>query len=149
MQTITQLFNKAWQEAKDKGYDHVVIAVDLHGTIVDSKVFNTTPGSFEDKVNSSIFRSALVALQKLSAHTSVSMFIYSGTKKLHLYRLIDMLNEKYEININLNYGSDTQHASQSFKRKPYYGILIDDKAGFDPDTDWWEINDLIQNLPIL
>ncbi len=149
MQTVNSIFIKAWEDASNKGYDHVVIAIDLHGTIIDTKIFNTTPGSFEDKVRASILRPAITALQKLSVHPSISMFIYSGTRKCHLRKLIDILRDQYRINIDLEYSSNIQHASQSFKRKPYYSILLDDKAGFDPDVDWDEINSFTRNLSLL
>lgn len=146
MQSIKTLFEKAWADAATKGYDHVVIAVDLHGTMVDSKVFNAAPGNIEMKVQSSIFRSAVTALKLLSEHPSVTMFIYSGTKRRKLEQVLEELMSRYGIEIDIDYSSDTQYSIQSFKNKPYFGILLDDKAGFDPDTDWDEITRILPNL---
>ena len=32
-----------------------------------------------------------------------------------------------------------------FEDKPYMNILLEDKAGFDSETDWYIINDIIDN----
>ena len=139
MQPVSSMFDKGFHTAKDAGYNYMVIAVDLHGTMINTKVFNETQGKFLDKIEASLFPQAITALQAMSAHKSIVMYVYSGTKKSKLKKLVNYLYEKYGISLDTRYHPMTQHASQSFKTKPYFNILLDDRAGFDPTGDWLEI----------
>lgn len=149
MQQIESMFDKGYATAKAAKYSYMVVAVDLHGTIVDSKTFNETQGKFVEKIEASLYPFAIKALQAMSAHESIVMYIYSGTKKRKLKKLVKFLSSKYGITIATRYHPTTNHASQSFKNKPYFNILLDDRAGFDPKLDWNEICKLMPRLNTL
>jgi len=143
------MFDKGYTTAKEAGYKYMVIAVDLHGTMLNTKQFNETQGKFLEKIEASLFPKAIKALQAMSAHESIVMYVYSGTKKSKLKKLVKHLSKKYGISLDTRYHPMTQHSSQSFKTKPYFNILLDDRAGFDPAKDWVEIIEFIPRLNIL
>ena len=136
MKSMQQLFSEAFVEAKQKGFDHIVVAVDLHGTIVDSKLYNRVKGSEEEKLAHSIYHKAIEALILMTEDPAIEMFIYSGTEPISLVRIKNSLKTCFDIDISLGYEASTTVEKQSFIKKPYFSVLLDNKAGFDPVDDW-------------
>jgi len=50
----------------------------------------------------------------------------------------EMVNENTDV-------SDTDYGN--FKSKPYMNVLLEDKAGFDPEKDWDRINKVLNKYP--
>jgi hypothetical protein len=50
---------------------------------------------------------------------------------------IDYINSNPDV-VNTEYGD--------FSRKPYFNIIIDDKAGFEPETDWWRFEAELKSI---
>lgn len=149
MKSINKIFKEALIDASKKSYDHIVVAVDLHGTLVDSDLYNKWDGSEEDKLSRSIYHSAIPALLEMTNHPSVTMYIYSSTKAVSLLRIKNALNTLYGIFINISPGLQKESKSQDFSRKPYYSVLLDNKAGFDPNQDWDDVAITVKNLPVI
>jgi len=144
MKQIHQLFSEAFIEAEEKGYDHIVIAVDLHGTIVNSKLYNRIKGTEEEKLAHSIYHKAIEALTLMTEDPRIEMFIYSGTEPSSLVRIKNSLEKYFDIKVALSYSADTTIDKQSFTKKPYFSILLDNKAGFDPVHDWDTISSILK-----
>jgi len=47
------------------------------------------------------------------------------------------VNENPEV-LNLKYGC--------YDKKPYFNVVFEDKAGFDPMTDWLLVKGLLENI---
>jgi len=136
MKQVSKLFQEAFLEAKEKGHDHIVVAVDLHGTIVNSTLFNRIKGTEEEKLAHSIYHPAIEALTLMTEDPEIEMFIHSGTEPSSLIRIKNSLETCFDIKISLGYSATTTIEKQSFSKKPYFGVLLDNKAGFDPEYDW-------------
>jgi hypothetical protein len=72
----------------------------------------------------------------MSEDPTIEMFIYSGTEGSSLIRIKNSLDSCFDIKIALSYSADTTIDKQSFTKKPYFSVLLDNKAGFDPAHDW-------------
>lgn len=156
MKTISKQLQNAFLDAREKDYDHIVIAIDLHDTIINSDKYNKAISS-EKEVDialfSSLFPQAVKALQKMSLRKDIQLMLFSGTKVTILQHICRILHEKFGIEFeHINeYVTDDPipMSSQSFRNKPYYSIIWDDKGGFDPTFDWEDVINTIGNYSVL
>lgn len=119
---------RAYAVMKERNWDTVYWAVDLHGTVIES---NYQTGTY-----SYISEEAKLALQAISALPETKLILWSSmygpdqANIMELFRLdgikVDWFNENPEAE-NTNSGC--------FNQKFYFSVLVDDKAGFDP-SEW-------------
>ena len=119
---------RAYAVMKERNWDTVYWAIDLHGTVIES---NYQTGTY-----SYISEEAKLALQAISALPETKLILWSSmygpdqANIMELFRLdgikVDWFNENPEAE-NTNSGC--------FNQKFYFSVLVDDKAGFDP-SEW-------------
>lgn len=127
--SVIKAIEKAYKKAEERGYDRIYYAIDVHDTILKSNYEN---GDYEF-----VNEDAKKCLQMITLRKEVYIILWSSlteTEKenvgIFLYRhgcYIDDINEN-------SLEEDTSYAD--FSQKFYFSVLLDDKAGFDPDTDW-------------
>lgn len=133
---IIKVFDSSFRKMREKNWDHIYVMVDLHGTI-----FKPSYGK-EEKYE--FYPDAKRALMMMSHDPEVKLILWTSTDAWFLREYLNVL-EKNDIKfdcINSNpYEETTQTEvkSMSFKEKPYFNVGIDDKFGFDPETDWTEV----------
>lgn len=133
MKTITQLFDEAWKKKEERGWQQVYIMVDLHGVVLRSNYHASNDLKFTHL-------NTLSVLSYLSHQKDVTLILWTSSHESEIKKVIEWLG-LYGIHIkyvNENpLEKDTEYAS--FAKKPYFSIVLDDKAGFDPDHDWTEL----------
>jgi hypothetical protein len=155
MKSIESLFVDAFKVAAVNGYDHIVVAVDLHDTIIDSSAFNdiiSNNASIKDAVCESIGDDQILALQKMSLRKDIKLILFSGTKVETLSKIAAILYTEYGITMDVVGDFDSFKPTvenQSFKIKPYYSVLLDDKSGFNIDVDWASVISAVETHDIL
>lgn len=129
---------KVFRDKDRLGYEKVYIFVDIHGTILEP--------SWDKEESYLYLGKAKEVLQEFSKRSDVVLIIWSASypEKLEEYR------RKFEEDgINFTYSNNNPEVVSGrvscFDTKPYYDILIDDKAGFYW-TEWEEILRWIVNL---
>lgn len=134
MKTITQLFNEAWKKKEERGWQHVYIMVDLHGVVLNSNYHASNDLKFTHL-------DTMPVLSYLSNQKDVILILWTSSHESEIKKVLRWLG-LYGIHIkyvNENpLEQDTEYAS--FAKKPYFSIVLDDKAGFDSDHDWSELN---------
>lgn len=126
--SICKAIVAAYDKSIKRNFNHIYIALDLHETVFEPTYskgdFNFYPG-------------VLQSLKILNGYKELKIIISSSLLDEDKIKLLQFFKE-HEIDIlaiNENPNElDTSYAS--FKEKYYFSILIDDKAGFDPLTDW-------------
>jgi hypothetical protein len=129
-------------EYKEKrNWDKTYWFFDIHGTILKPNYeYGNTPKDF--------YPYAMETLQYLSKLPDVEMIIYTCShpheieEYIQLFKSFDIdfkfVNENPEIKTQVNgYGC--------YDKKPYMNVLFEDKAGFDPETEWKEVLDLMKS----
>lgn len=140
---IIDSFERAWKGAKKKNWDSIYIAVDIHDTIFYGNYKSTelptefTPG-------------AQMTLKMLSDRNDIVLILYTCS---HPHEI-----EKYKQHL-VEHGINFIHANINpsvidnelgcYSHKPYFNVLLEDKAGFNCETDWFEIYDWFINRPDL
>lgn len=133
MKTITQLFNEAWKKKEERGWQYVYIMIDLHGVVLPSNYHTSNELKFTHLNTANV-------LFYLSRQKDVILILWTSSHETEVKKVIEWLG-LYGIHVkyvNENpLEKDTPYAS--FAKKPYFSIVLDDKAGFDPDHDWSEL----------
>ena len=120
---------------KERGWDTLYVSVDLHGTIIPS---GKTLNDIED--NTQFYPHAQEVLQKLSERKDIVLILWSSIPRERVVKVLAWLKEN---GVNFKYFNENPEAKSTsrscFESKFYFNILLDDRAGFEPETDWLAI----------
>lgn len=122
------IFN-AYLTAQQREWETIYLMVDAHDTLCGSNYKDT---------EEAFFPNALEALRKISAFPEVFLVLWTSCYPKDGPRYLERLAAE---GINFKALNETPVANTKtgdFTRKPYFSVLIDDKAGFDPST-WDEV----------
>ena len=155
MKTITKIFEAAIKKNEEKGYKNLYVAIDVHGTIFkptkQTHLIHADGGDKPHEVVCSygvtpefqFYWFAKECLTKLSAMPNVKLILW--TSAIYQNEIVKKLNsfgiKIYAVNHNPDFAHNcsTQEIYADFSTKFYFDILLDDKAGFDPQNDWEEL----------
>lgn len=149
--TYSDLIKKRFEIASKRRWDKVIVAVDLHDTVMNSEKYNAAIKNSQTVRHASkwaVYQQAILPLQMLTKRTDVKLVWYTGTDEKTLEIITSMLFAEYSIKFEGIAGGDEfelVHEGQSFENKPCFDILLEDKAGFDPEEDWKEVLKGINN----
>lgn len=133
MKTITQLFNDAWKKKEKRGWQQIYIMVDLHGVVLNSNYKASNELKFAHS-------NTMPCLSYLSKQQDVVLILWTSSHEVEIKKVLEWLG-LYGIHfkyVNENpLEKNTDYAS--FDKKPYFSIVLDDKAGFDSNNDWSEL----------
>ena len=138
---IIKTFNNAFERAKAKNWDYIYILVDVHGTIFFPSYLN--------KENYEFYPYAKEALQLLSKDPNIKLILWtSSTFEAAMdYSIVLNRNKIYFDYLNCNPEVERQSTDPEtldLSSKYYFNIGIDDKFGFEPETDWKLIYDYLK-----
>lgn len=127
-------------ELKEKrNWDRTYWAFDIHGTILrPNYTYGNTPDDF--------YPMAKETLQFISKLPDVVMFLYTCSHPHEIDEYLELF-KKFDINfsyVNENPEVKTEKEGYgNYDKKPYMNVLFEDKAGFDPETEWQMVYDLL------
>ena len=128
--SIVQAFKNAYEKAEKRRYSKIYVAIDLHDTIVTSSYTNNDAPAF-------INRDVVECLRLLSKREEVIIILWSGLKEEDKGKFLQFFSKNA---IKIDYINENPrergNSYANFDDKFYFSVLIDDKAGFDPKTDW-------------
>jgi len=129
---ISNAINRAYNVMEERNWDIIYWAIDLHGVCLRSSYER---GNYE-WINGKVLKGLKAIVSKKeskiilwsSAHSEEQQAIieFFETQGIPIHAF----NENPEI-LNTNTGD--------FSKKFYFSVLLDDKAGFDPDIHWDEV----------
>lgn len=131
------MFVEQFGIASVRGWDTIYVAVDWHGTI--------SPSTYsKDLSKISFYSGAIGALKKLSSHPKVKLILYTSSSETSCEWLIEYLRFHGVVFSYVNCNPEVKNTDTgNFDSKFYFNILLDDKAGFDPTDDWYEITKIM------
>lgn len=127
---ISDAIIRAYQDKYKRNWDTLYFAVDLHGTIIQRYTGDIIkPYDYSEE-----------ALELLSSRSDIVLILYTSTSPENLepfYRWCDSKDITFKyLNENPECPSNK---TGDFSKKFYFNVLLDDRAGFDPETDWSEV----------
>lgn len=125
-------FINALERAKEKNWDKMYMLLDIHGTVMKPN-WNGLSTEFYPLV--------LDALKAIADHGMFKIIIWTCSKEEDRIAYKNLL-ESHGIPIfAVNENPDLDHVLDwgDYSKKPYCNVLLDDKAGFDPENEWFHI----------
>jgi hypothetical protein len=131
MKSIPTLFSEAWEKKNQRGWKKVYIMVDLHGVVLPSSYHKKNDLQF-------ISEYAKACLQWLTKREDVCLILWSSSHidEIECVRTwLQGFDIKFDF-VNENpLEANTSYAD--FSKKPYFSIVLDDKAGFEAGDWYW------------
>jgi len=130
--SVTRAFKRALNMIKKRGWDKIYVAVDIHETMMKP--------TWSKERSTVYYDYCQTVLRHLSKREDVCLILWSSSSpenNLKYQKEFANLGINFEhINSNPEVPS-TDYAD--FDSKFYVNVIIDDKAGFDPETEWLEL----------
>ncbi len=119
---------QAFRRAREKGWDKIYIAVDIHGVVL-------VP-TYENDGKKEFYHHARYAMRYLTKRKDVVLMMYTCSHQEEIEDYIKFFEEN-EIHFDcINENTQVRNDQYgNYRYKPYMNILLDDKAGFHP-TEW-------------
>jgi hypothetical protein len=136
MAMIAKAINRAYEVMIERKWDTIYWAIDLHGVCLKSNYEN---GGYEF-----INAAAREGLRTIASLPESKIILWSSCHDHEKPAIIDFMAEN---GINVHYFNENPDEKNTktgcFDQKFYFSILLDDKAGFDPDVHWDELIDCV------
>ncbi len=130
--SILKAIDRAYLTKEVRGWDTIYWAIDLHGVCLTS---NYEQGGYEW-----INDLCVEALQIISQRPETKIILWSSVYEQEKIAIAEFFNKQAIPVWGFNQNPWENNTSVScFDEKFYFSVLLDDKAGFDPDQDWQAI----------
>lgn len=135
--SLLQAVDRAYKLLKERDWSKIYWAIDLHGVCLKS---NYIPNKYEW-----INHDAVQTLQLINKLPESEIIIWTSCYP-HEYQAISEFFGEIGVNCYINCNPEIENIETGcFDEKFYFSILLDDKAGFDPETDWSQIFVYLKN----
>lgn len=132
MSILNAIIKNHFEYKEKRGWDKTYWFFDIHGTILKPNyTYGNTPKDF--------YPYAKETLQFLSKLPDVCMILYTCSHPHEIEEYVKLFEEN---NIKFEYVNDNPEVVTDingygcYDKKPYVNVLFEDKAGFDPETEW-------------
>ena len=134
---IIKAIRAAEQKQKDRNYDYIYWCVDVHGVIL-------TPTYDLNNKGATFYPYCLDTLGLLTDLIEHKIILWTSSHDVAIESVVKQL-EQEDIKIDfINHNPQyTKTDLCDFTKKFYFDILLDDKAGFEAETDWKHIYDYL------
>lgn len=136
---LSTAIRRAYATMNERNWDTVYWAIDLHGVCLESNYENGGYTFINDMV--------LPGLLAISKRPESKIILWSSCHE-HEQPAILAFMEEHGVKIHdFNKNPEVQNTKTgNFDTKFYFSVLLDDKAGFEPETDWDVIVDTLVDL---
>jgi hypothetical protein len=132
MSILNAIIKNHFEYKEKRGWDKTYWFFDIHGTILKPNyTYGNTPKDF--------YPYAKETLQFLSKLPDICMILYTCSHPHEIEEYIKLFEEN---DIKFQYVNDNPEIVTDvngygcYDKKPYVNVLFEDKAGFDPETEW-------------
>jgi len=127
---ITRAIDNCFGHAKRRGWTKTYWAFDIHGTIL-------RPNYKVDKISKEFYPFAQEVMQMISKRNDIVKILYTCSYPQEIEQYLDYFKDVDIHFDHVNANPDIVNGGYGYyKDKFYFNVLMDDKAGFDGDTDW-------------
>jgi hypothetical protein len=129
---LLDAIQRSYDIMEKRGWDTIYWAVDLHGVCLVS--------NYEQGGYTWINDTAARALRMIAAQPENKIILWSSAHEEEQPTIIEFF-KSHGIDVLAFNANPLEKNTKTgcFDKKFYFSVLLDDKAGFDPDKDWDEI----------
>ncbi len=130
---IGNSFDRAFARMRRRNWEKIYVLVDIHDTIFKA--------CYYDKEEHQWYPFAKEALEIMSYANNISLILWTSSYREVIEREYGEVFRKNNIKFDyININPETKNNDLScFDEKTYFNVGIDDKFGFDAETDWEEV----------
>lgn len=126
---ITKSFDGAFKRMKDRNWEKIYVLVDIHDTVFEA--------CYHDKEEHKWYPYAKKALDIMAHSQQISLILWTSTYNNVINEYLEYFKENGIRFDFVNVNTETKNTSLScFNEKTYFNVGIDDKFGFEAETDW-------------
>lgn len=126
---IEKSFDAAFKRMKDRNWEKIYVLVDIHDTVFEA--------CYHEKEEHKWYPFAKEALEIMSHVQQISLILWTSTYENAINDYVKYFKAngiKFDF---INRNIETENTSLScFDDKTYFNVGIDDKFGFEAETDW-------------
>lgn len=134
--SIIKAIKQSFIDKERKGFDKLFYFVDLHSTAIK-------PNYSAKSLPTEFYPMAKEALQLLSNSDEICLIMYTCSQPDEVAQYVQFFKDNgivFEY-VNENPEVTTEKGGYgNYDTKPYINVLMDDKAGFDGEEDWFKIH---------
>lgn len=130
------MFNiqNSFKKVLERNWNKLYIAIDLHETVLK-------PTYDRNNISTEFYPNAEETLRNLSKLEGIVLIMFTSSSKGDIEKYLSFFEEK---RIKFDYVNENPEIPSTdysdFSSKFYFNILLDDKAGFNGETDWLPFN---------
>ena len=129
---IAQAFHVAFNRMTEKNWEKIYVMVDIHDTILRA--------CYEQEETYDYFPRAKEALQLLTQRKDICLILWTACDQTKLATYLQRFEQD---GIHFDYANANPEVGNTdlscFDSKFYFNVGIDDKFGFDGESDWDEV----------
>lgn len=136
---VTRAIKICYEQREKRGWDRLYFFFDIHSTILKPNYqYGNIPKEF--------YPHAKEAMQLISKLDDVCMVLYTCSHPHEIEQYLEFFKEN---NIHFQYVNENPEVATDlngygcYDKKPYINVLFEDKAGFNPETEWLEVLKLL------
>lgn len=126
---IEKSFDGAFKRMKDRNWEKIYVLVDIHDTVFEA--------CYHEKEEYKWYPFAKEALDIMSHAQQISLILWTSTYENVINDYVEYFKTNGIRFDYINRNTETKNTSLScFDEKTYFNVGIDDKFGFEAETDW-------------
>ena len=140
---IVRTIHNQIEVAKSRKWDRIYWAIDLHGTLIK-------PNYRDDELPTEYYPNAVEVMRMLTARQDSALIMYTCSWPKEIAQYVDKFGQDGIVFDHVNTNPEVKSEGYGhYENKPYFNILLDDKAGFNPDLHWTDILRALPGIPLL
>ena len=129
---ISKSFDRAFERMRQRNWEKIYVLVDIHDTIFKA--------CYHNKEEHKWYPFAKEALELMSYASNICLILWTSTHRKDLVEYNDFFVNNHIMFDYININPETKNNDLScFDEKTYFNVGIDDKFGFDAETDWYGV----------
>ena len=126
---IIKSFETAFKKMEERSWDRIYVLVDIHDTIFHA--------SYEKKETYKCFPCAMECLREMTKRDDIALILWTSTHREAIDKYLDVFVKNGIVFdfVNIN-TAEKANSLSCFQEKTYFNVGLDDKFGFEPETDW-------------
>ena len=131
---------KAFEDKIKRNWEKIYFCIDLHDVVIEGKYNRLNEGA-------QFGPNAVNVLQQLSYRKDIVLILWTSS---HDDSVKAILNKMKDSGIEFRYVNENPECPNTelcdFNKKLYFNILLDDKAGFSIDSDWFLVESELKRV---
>ena len=127
--SIENSFDRAFARMRRRNWEHIYVLVDIHDTVFEA--------CYRNEEEHKWYPFAKEALQLMSYARNIKLILWTSSYREIINEYLEYFKANSVSFDMVNSNSETTNNELScFDEKTYFNVGIDDKFGFDAETDW-------------